>query len=321
MRGPESQDGRLIPAESAVLDRALDWLTANLAWFRPGRWDQFFPVRAFPGTTALELLLVCRALLRGPRAARVTQFVQSALDIAEDVVDHPDFTAGLHRLDDQFPYHAWLVVLMERLGRPAGQLRSTVRALVESHRRELGRASMSPQKSIELNYILGLADIDCGQTDPDGPEVRQALPLQGDPSLLDDDEVYTVTHMLFYVTDFAARPVLPGGEEGRQRLRTVVRTLLDTYLTEGHWDLCAELLLCAQALGDGDDELANKGWRHLAAAQREDGSVPGPPFRPSVLAERCGAKAAAYVFRTCYHPTLVTALAAAERERLHDVQG
>ncbi|MFB7912981.1 DUF6895 family protein [Streptomyces sp. NPDC056061] len=55
------------------------------------------------------------------------------------------------------------------------------------------------------------------------------------------------------------------------------------------------------------------GWHALAAAQRVDGAVPGPVHRTRVLGGLTGDKATAYLFGTCYHTTLASALAAAAR--------
>lgn len=301
------------PDEPTLLDRILDWLATNIDWFAPTRWDAFFPPREFPGTTILELLLLCRTLRRSPRAAGAEHLIDSALGIAQDVVDSPEFLANLYRIDMRFPYHVWLLALLERLGRDVSGLRCVVQDLIDSREGDATGRDWPCVNVLELRYVLDLVEVTSAL--PTLPELYAECAIsRADPLHVTENEAYGVTHVLFYTTDFGTEPLACDDVE-KTRLRDLVRVLLGSYLATDHFDLSAEFLLCAELVGAGSDELVRHGWRRMAGVQREDGAVPGPPYQPAVLAERSGVRADAYVFRTCYHTTLVAALAAAERER------
>ncbi|WP_160050044.1 MULTISPECIES: hypothetical protein [unclassified Nocardiopsis] len=285
---------------SGVLDGALAWLTDHAPWFGT-RWDEHFPPRDFAGATVLELLMLCRLLRRGgpgaahPGAARLERAaVAAALDVLPEAGDAPGPAGPAHRL--------WLLALLADLGRPTG----TVTALAERHPPAVPGPGTSPVHALELRHVLGLAGL------PAPPELPGTEPLY-DACVAEhagrtgEYDAYGVTHTVLYATDFGARP-LPGDAS---RMARVLTGLLRAYLDEGHLDLAAELLLCARIAGGADPGLERRGWEELAAAQRPDGSLPGPPFDAAVLAGRAGERATAYVFRTCYHTTLVTAMAAA----------
>ncbi|CAM3950277.1 DUF6895 domain-containing protein [Nocardiopsis gilva] len=304
-----------LPGSTEVLDRALDWLTSHVAWFGP-KWDEFFPQRDFPGATVLELLLLCRVLRRGPRAEASADLIEAASDVAQEMVERPAFLEDLYRADADFGYRVWLLALLHGLGRPVSGPLAVARELVEARGGDVSGIDWAMPHLLELRYILDLAEIPGSL--PSTDELYAACGVHRvDPFSATENQVYALTHALLYATDLGGRPAPPcGGQEAERRLREALHTLLGVHLATDHYDLAAELVMCAEIAGDVSDGLVRHAWRRITAAQREDGSIPGPPFQEAVLAERTGAAADAYVFRTCYHTTLVTALAAAHRETL-----
>ncbi|CAM4066157.1 DUF6895 family protein [Nocardiopsis rhodophaea] len=301
------------PDPSQVLDRALAWLTAHVPWFGP-KWDEFFPQSAFPGVTVLELLLLCRVLRRGPRAAASADLVEAAPDVAQEMAERPAFLGDLYRADADFAHRVWLLALLHGLGRPVSDQLAVARGLVEARGSDVSVVDWAMLYVLELRYILDMAEIP--HSLPTVPELYAGCGVHRiDPLSTTENEGYVLAHALLYATALGGRP-LPscGGPTAERRLRDVLHTLLGVHLATDHYDLTAELLMCAEIAGGVSDGLVRHAWHRLAAAQRSDGSVPGPPFQEAVLAERTDAAADAYAFRTCYHTTLVTALAAAERE-------
>ncbi|MEU9116773.1 hypothetical protein AB0D04_34745 [Streptomyces sp. NPDC048483] len=301
-------------AADAVLAGALGWLDAHLEWFTPHRWEEYLPRRPFRPGPLLELLGLVRLLDRSGRLPKGASLPTRALDLAERAAADPDFTYGLRRVDDLFPYHLNLIALLELLGRPQPALRSLGEGLlaagagghVRPHKPLLGR--------LELRYFLDRGGFPAPAPLPGVDTLyRESLPaLRPDVVHLTGSETYALTHVLFYVTDFGGRPL--GNREETAHLRETVRILLAVHLARGSLDLVAELLLCATALAPfAGGPLVRDGWTALARARRVDGAVPSPVHRPDVLAQLTGDKAAAYLFGTCYHTTLATALAAAVR--------
>ncbi|MFW5417294.1 hypothetical protein J0910_11840 [Nocardiopsis sp. CNT-189] len=292
-------------AAGASSDGLLEWLEANLEWFDPERWARYLPVRRFPGTPVLELLSVLRALRRGPRANDVERLVPPVLELAEAVAGSASFDARMRRADDSFAYHVWLLALIEELGGCAESGRAQARRLLEVGAGDVAGRYRPPAGALELGYVLELAGIDAGLPRTAELYRRCAPHFSADPVHLTDGDAYGITHILFYATDFGAqRP------DGPDRGRTVLR-LLGTYLAEADFDLSAELLFCGRILGLDGHRFVEHGHRSLAAAQHTDGAMPSRLFDPVTAAGATGERARAYVFGTCYHPTIAAALAVA----------
>ncbi|MFW6690636.1 DUF6895 family protein [Streptomyces sp. MAR4 CNX-425] len=95
-----------------------------------------------------------------------------------------------------------------------------------------------------------------------------ALP---EPWAMDWMTAYHMTHTVFHLTDWGARP-----HELPPRLRDYLATWLpvwtDVWLETEEWDLVAELLIVDACTPEPAGEPA--AWRRLAAAQHEDGLLP-----------------------------------------------
>ncbi|MEU3651465.1 hypothetical protein AB0E67_01245 [Streptomyces sp. NPDC032161] len=331
-------------AARRVLAGALEWIEAQLDWFAPGRWEEFLPRRPFRPGPLLELLGLVRVLDRSGIVPVTAPLSSRALDLAEEIVHEPEFGRGLRRGDAFFPYHLNLTALLELLGRPQPVLRASCQALLTADAGGHCRPYKPVLSRIELRYFVDRG----GFVAPDrlpgpGPLYRESIAARGaDVLRLTGDETYALTHVLLYATDFGRRHRLPCGGETVARVRETVRMLLGVHLARGSLDLLAELLLCDAALDGGQGRTPDSrpgpvpgpdpctvavpaarivpgqwrraGWNALAAAQRPDGAVPGPVHRPEILAGLAGDTAAAYLFGTCYHTTLASALAAAARK-------
>jgi hypothetical protein len=147
---------------------------------------------------------------------------------------------------------------------------------------------------------------------------RATVLLQCDnPAAFDDEGAYSVTHTLFYLTDFGNREA-PLRRSERDRAVDTVECLLLHYWRIGHWDLVGELLVNLNCLRKRGSPIYEAAARAYHAAWRDDGSVPGTQraMRASrgreVAGPRDGGKAAtrkaSRPFRLRYHPTLVAVL-------------
>ncbi|MFF9345833.1 DUF6895 family protein [Streptomyces sp. NPDC014734] len=320
---PVPADGGRGEAAGQVLTGALRWIDAHLEWFEPRRWEEFLPRRPFRPGPLLELLGLVRVLDRSGIVPVTASLPGRVLALAEQAVREPEFVRGLHRGDTFFPYHLNLTALLDLLGRPHPALRAACQALLAADAGGHCRPYKPVLPRIELRYFVDRG----GFTAPDrlpgiGPLYRQSVAATGaDVLQLTVDETYALTHVLLYATDFGRHGRLPCRSDAVSEVRETVRVLLGVHLARSSLDLLAELLLCDEALDDGrgDGQARSKpwrraGWNALAAAQRADGAVPGPVHRPGILAGLTGDKARAYLFGTCYHTTLASALAAAARK-------
>lgn len=290
------------PAEQ-TLDGALGWLGKHLDWFTPTRWNQHFPAQEVPTQTLVELLLLTRVLARRPGHH---DLVDAAGTLALEEVRGPAFTTALQQVDRNFGYYAWtLTLLADDVG---AEGLAPIRQAVADRGRSLARLDWPTTQVIELGYILDLGGI--VHDLPGWAELRGPIPYRDlQPGFMDEPETYAFTHDLLYATDLAGRS-LAAAPPGRRRTADVTDALLRRWLDAGHHDLTAELLHCSVAV-EGDPELRRCAVAALAAAQRPSGAVPGPPHDPAHAGTLSGEKAVAYEFRTCYHTTLVAAMALA----------
>jgi hypothetical protein len=315
--GDESHLG--LPTQRAqVLDGCLGWLSGQLSWFRPSTWDAHFPSREIPGQTVLELLLLCRMLARGSQAQQQHPLLAGAHEVAAAVCADPDFEVQLTRVDAQFPYLVWLLALTGDFGPETDSRRAQVQRILDLHGPGVVGLDWPPTPTVELSYILGL-----GEFRVDVPGFGEVLGenayAHADPIRLEEPDAYAITHVLLYATDLGARP-LPVAGPARARLTELLLTVLGTQLVAGQLDLSAELLHCLHALdptgGAAEHRLVRLAWERLAAAQLPNGAVPGPPYSPEIAAQRPAEELDAYLFRACYHTTIVAAMAAVAGEQL-----
>lgn len=120
----------------------------------------------------------------------------------------------------------------------------------------------------------------------------------GEPWMADLDTLYQVTHTVFHLTDWAARPAgLPAALQ--DYLHAWLPAWLEVYLEAGHWDVVGEMLMVDLCLTEPDFPVA--AWERLADAQHPDGMLPAEPGRDT--------RTAATVVRNHYHSTVIATIA------------
>jgi hypothetical protein len=122
---------------------------------------------------------------------------------------------------------------------------------------------------------------------------------------ISEQEVYELTHSIFYLTDFGfhntdLRPA------DRERILPIINRLADYCIRNDYWDLTAELIWTQFCLGEDPANSASgrAGIQRLRQVQLPNGAIPGRssgrlPGESATLVE---------IFRKAYHTTLVTAL-------------
>ena len=118
-----------------------------------------------------------------------------------------------------------------------------------------------------------------------------------EPWTADLGTLYAMTHTVFHLTDWGARPSgLPAPIQ--DYLGAWLPAWLEVYLEAGHWDLVGELLMVDLCLTD--PAYPGEAWERLGEVQLADGTVPAEAWRnvrnPATLA------------RNHYHSTVVAAI-------------
>lgn len=296
-----------VPGTHGFVAAALGWLDDHLTLFDPQVWNRWFPPRPFPAGPVLELLLAHRAV----RRARVPGFdgvASRMLDVAERVCAQPAFADGLRRGDHLFVHHTWLLAMLDGAGRPPADLLAVARHVAAATVVSSADLARTDIAELEAAYVLPAAGVD--MLGPDGPAAAARLiaSVCRDPLALTPPDLYTLTHLVFYITDFGAAP-WPHDRLGDPRLTEAVLAHLGAHAARGDADLTAELLLCADVLGHGRHPAAELARFWLAAAADASGWVPGPQYTARRRLD--GERADAYVFGTSYHTTLVALMTAA----------
>jgi hypothetical protein len=160
----------------------------------------------------------------------------------------------------------------------------------------------TPYRELELQYLVWKAGID-PRPPVCGPVYRRtALGRCRNPIYFSTEEVYSVTHTVIYLTDFAQN-IRSLGEGQKLGPREIVATLLLHCRRKQDWDLSSELLLNMVGLGAIDTPLFAACLQAVLEAWRSDGALPGPGF-PSLPPDPTRRQ----FFQRCYHTTLVGSL-------------
>lgn len=124
-------------------------------------------------------------------------------------------------------------------------------------------------------------------------------------------DIYALTHIIFFAADFGRRDLRPLLGARYARTCEELALLLGTQLHEGDWDLASELLISCHCLQHYPALLIDLTFEALSRSQSPEGDIPGRAFDPNSPDLACTPTRKTYQFWRNYHPTLVTAAAAA----------
>ena len=133
-----------------------------------------------------------------------------------------------------------------------------------------------PFRYLDLLHSLELAEI--SHDLPSMEDVLRLSLLNANPNALEltDSDTYSITHAVFYITDFGLREQPLFGDVDVLATIELLEALLVLYRGRGNVDLVAELVCALACLGVQRSAEIDKAWKYLVAMQRSDGSLPGP---------------------------------------------
>ncbi len=291
--------------------RALAWVTEHLPYFNPLRYTEMLKLDlAIKASAELALLCDCACTSASEDTAhgyqRLAAYLWSEVFRAPEIRDYL-FTTELGLLT--FNFYASLRGCGFRDDDHERKLREFL---------EDGYVSAAERIATrDLDFIHSLQKLGLESRGASAAEVYARSLLAQHPPLypLTTDDIYAITHVIFFVSDFG-RVSGCFSPADTDYLRTALPRLLQYCLRKGNWDLAGELMICLQAA----DLTAVPDYRQalelLLAAQEDDGSFAGP-----VGDQQGRAWAAAQVahqnsdqtwrrFHDNYHTTLVALIAA-----------
>lgn len=281
-----------------VESRALDWIESSLHLFDPMT-HASTKRTVFVMKGAAEVALLCSLALRRARRPRYTALAERIFGIfrneavQEHLIGNPasvpslGFYATLRQCGfEDLRYRARLEALLR-----SGYLEATERA-----------------PSSELDFIHSLHQ--AGFPSTGAADVYRRTLTGHHPPLdpLTNDDVYTITHTIFFTTDFGAIDPPFFTDEDRRWFRFALPRLTAFYLRRADWDLSAELLITLGATGITDVPEFVRGWELLLKVQNEDGSYDGPVDKLKEV-NSSAVEPEWAVFRDNYHTTLAVLLA------------
>jgi hypothetical protein len=289
-----------------VASRALGWIEAHLSHFDP--FSQGLAPDEQAQTVLAELAWVCY-LLRRRREFAHDPRLDRCLDLVESVYRHPHFHEYAFRGDKRFfDRHLQVWIALSSRGVEKLVSRDQLQKMIDAA--NVTVVELTPYHSLELRYLL-----EVGRFRHDLPSeadlFRQTF-LGGNPKIVFamDSDIYSITHTVYYLTDFGARnsPLLSGQE--RDRTLQLIDLLLGMMIHARQWDLVAELILSHRCLDPTEVPMVRLGWEALLAHQDPEGAIGSSACSPSKLKELPpGKEGKRRLFTSCYHQTLVTVLA------------
>jgi hypothetical protein len=297
---PESAHSESGPA--TVYRRALAWVLAHLECFDPRHpfvQDHQLRVKPF-----LELVFVLNPALRVgldrqvPELRHLTRFIDATFaeyDFAAFAQNDPAGLLLLALRDEYFGV----------TGRAAHENDGLLSRFVASGLHERVARSRIPFRVMDLRYALDRAS---GQFQPETylPLYAQTVLARGRGlTRCNTNDLYSITHTLFYLADLGQSPVAPllGADAGR--VQEMLRHALAMMLRQKNLDLAGEFIMCLSFFGETQSALLQLAWAELAAQQLPDGAMPSPTYSAGRHAELGTDAAARYEFTQCYHTTLV----------------
>jgi len=282
-----------------VESRALDWIESSLGFFDP--LTHVSPKRTvFVMKGAAEVALLCSLALRDRRRPRYAALAEHIFGIFrnEAVQEH------LIRNPASVPSLGFYATL-RLCGFEDLRYRSRLEALLRSG--YLDATERAP--STELDFIHSRQQ--AGFPAPDTADVYRRTLTGHHPPLdpLTNDDVYTITHTIFFTTDFGRIDPPFFSDDDRRWFRFALPRLTAFYLRRADWDLSAELLITLAATGTTDVPEFVRGWELLLKVQNEDGSYDGPVDKLKEVNAAPAVEPEWAIFRDNYHTTLAVLLA------------
>jgi len=309
-----------------VLDPAVGWLCRNIQYFKPVyRLDIYKnEVPSERSQSVLtELALVCRAVKRAgidECAAEIDELLQTVHHSCND----PRYCKFPPYIPPQaFIGQLYIWEILNELGFDTQISRDYFADFISSG--EILVSKQVPFRKLELLYLLlkngFIGDSGIIRDLYERTFLSLFLSSGGDAFFaIGDGDRYDITHTIFYLTDYGAKPAgeyLSGGEiRGAKRLCVIGA---EYALDKMNPDLACELLASYLFLREGnqDEDLYKIPalWEKTKGFLHGSGCMPDAGTPPEIIDYMYANVLTEELFNRCYHPTLVAVMASVSVER------
>jgi hypothetical protein len=170
--------------------------------------------------------------------------------------------------------HAGIYQFLLECGEDLPGLRQITQSLIkQKYVLDIERA---PFRVMDLSYTLAKARLK-NHISNLNDLYHQTLLHKNPPILfLQDEDVYAITHVIFYLSDYGAKKIYIRADHLIEKIKWNVTALMGLYLRKKNWDILAELLLCCHFINWFPYPIYEVAWNAITSAQRLDGTIPGP---------------------------------------------
>ena len=256
----------------------------------------------------VELALMIWRLRRDPKFKENYELGE-LLRLVEHVFAFDTFQAQLTRVDDLFIANVLLHNTLKEAGESDdGWDLARMQCVLDGSTIQV--AERPAHRALEVRHALDSAGL--RHTLPSYRALARCTILSKPFPLVrvTDYDAYSVTHALFYLSDWGCSPLVGLSAAAVRRAERAVEELLTMYVYARNWDLVGELLISAHILGQVRKNVHATALRALRGAQLADGCVPGPTFKTDE-GKRQRRMRSDDRFWNCYHTTLVAILVGA----------
>jgi len=284
-------------------NRSLDWLSSRLPEFSPldkGRVDSF-RLKAFA-----ELTLVYASLVEWDHRGLRAKLIRWKTFITT-LCERPAFAQGPRKQPLLAFGYLMPYLSLRGIGYRSEYYEETLRTL--SSDGWLKSMELVPYRVLDREYVLWKS----GFVKVEPPWRRLYLATaagQSDnPFRFDDEATYSLTHSIFYLTDFGKRGH-PLSTSSVTRVKSLAECLLLHYWRMGFWDLVGELLITLNCLGGTDSVIVRGATVAFFSAHKKSGCVAAKSNldRDEEFSRAPKRSKRDREFRDCYHTTLVSLL-------------
>jgi hypothetical protein len=290
---------KLIERKKFALDKILDWLIDNLEQFDISleSYEEYKRLKAFS-----ELCFFI-GLYRRTGNSNTDMRIKKIVSFVIATLQKSYYHDRLLRAPALVTSHAGIAYTLSLYGIDLPNYRDLIQSVIDQQ--YASSKERIPYRVLDLRYNLDKMNIT--HSLPQIRSVYMTTLLHKNPPIipLNEDDVYAITHPIFYLTDFGLTPSqIPLND--LPAIKWTLHMLLGIFLRARNWDILGELLMCAYCLQYFPSTLYEVSWDAILDSQDSRGFIPGPNQSPMTDAEKISA---AQIFFDNYHTALVIAMA------------
>jgi hypothetical protein len=284
-----------------LLRKALGWIGSNLH-----RLDSILDRNDYEFYLKVtgELILLCGLYHR--RFGQLNKQLTECIAYARRLLNELDYEDQILRKPAQFLPYSVMYASLRDCGLDDEKLGSAVKKAID--RNYLSAMDLKAFQKMDLRYSLNRWNFEHGM--PTLQELSISTPISSscNPVYFQLKDLYSLTHSVFYLSDFGFDTVKSLTEEQTSTLLWTISALLGIRMTSKDLDLSSEFLLCCQCLKKFPDPVFWLAWNQLLSGQEIDGSIRGPLFDEKKFQEIGPDHRGKYYFEENYHTTFVAAI-------------